>query len=73
MKTLFISIIAAVALSNTAFAGAGSLFKDGIGLPDWAFHPSPSVSKNSAKTRSLGSHNQTGSKSKRTEHRITVR
>ena len=73
MKTTFISIIAGVVLSSTAFAGAGSLFKDGIGLPDWAFHPSPSLNKNSAKTRPVGSHVQTRGKSKQTDHRVTTR
>jgi hypothetical protein len=73
MKTLFISIIAAIVFSSTAFAGAGSLFKQGIGLADWTFHPSPPVSKNSASTRPLGSHAQTGSKSKRTDRRVSAR
>ena len=70
MKTLFISIIAAVMLSNNAFAGAGTLFKNGIGLPDWSFRSSPSVKKNTASKAAMKT---VRTKSQQTDHRVTAR
>jgi hypothetical protein len=37
MKTLLTTIIAALVMSTPVFAGTGTLFRDGIGLPDWSF------------------------------------
>ena len=74
MKTLFSSVVLTLVLSNSTFAGAGTLFKGGIGLPDWG-----SVSSNSAKTppaakavlaKSPPAHE---TKFKRTDHRISTR
>ena len=46
MKTLFLCIIAALLVSNAAFAGAGTLFRDEIGVSNWPFTSSASVKKN---------------------------
>ena len=46
MKTLFLCIIAALLVSNAAFAGAGTLFRDEIGVSNWPFTSSASVNKN---------------------------
>jgi hypothetical protein len=77
MKTLFFSITVAILLSNTAFAGWGTLFKDGIGLADWAFNSSLFVKSDSAvsaatKTRQLGRHLQSWTNSKQTGHRVAT-
>ena len=45
MKTLFVCIIAALLVSNAAFAGAGTLFRDEIGVSNWPFTSSASVKK----------------------------
>ena len=47
MKTLFLCIITALLVSNAAFAGAGTLFRDDIGVSNWPFTSSASVKKNS--------------------------
>ena len=46
MKTLFLCIIAALLVSNAAFAGAGTLFRDEIGVSNWPLTSSASVKKN---------------------------
>jgi hypothetical protein len=46
MKTLFLCIITALLVSNAAFAGAGTLFRDDIGVSNWPFTSSASVKKN---------------------------
>jgi hypothetical protein len=78
MKTLFTSIISALVVSGTAFAGVGTLFKGGIGLPDWQFHSSTSVEKTSANrnatpVKQADKRDQSPAKSKRTDHRVTTR
>ena len=78
MKTLFTSIISALVVSGTAFAGAGTLFKGGIGLPDWQFHSSTSAAKESANrlatpVKQTDKRAQSQTKSKRTDHRVTAR
>ena len=46
MKILFLCIITALLVSNAAFAGAGTLFRDDIGVSNWPFASSASVKKN---------------------------
>jgi hypothetical protein len=46
MKTLFLCIITALLVSKAAFAGAGTLFRDDIGVSNWPFTSSASVKKN---------------------------
>ena len=46
MKTLFLCIITALLVSNAAFAGAGTLFRDDIGVSNWPFTSSALVKKN---------------------------
>ena len=48
MKTLFLCIITALLVSNAAFAGAGTLFRDDIGVSNWPFTSSASAKKNPA-------------------------
>jgi len=78
MKTLFISITAALLLSNLAFAGAGTLFRDDIGVSDWPFGSSLVAKKGSsnrpaATTAQMGKRPQARNKSKLTDHRVTAR
>ena len=78
MKTLFISITAALLVSNLAFAGAGTLFRDDIGVSDWPFGSSPLVKKESANrpattTAQMGKRPQARNKSKQTDHGVTAR
>jgi hypothetical protein len=47
MKTLFLCIITALLISDAAFAGAGTLFRDDIGVSNWPFTSSASAKKNS--------------------------
>jgi hypothetical protein len=47
MKTLFLCTIASLLMSNASFAGAGTLFRDDIGVSNWPFTSSASVKKNS--------------------------
>ena len=78
MKTLFLCIIAALLVSNAAFAGAGTLFRDDIGVSDWPFGSSPRVKKESANRAAttaaqMGKRPQARNKSKQTDHRVTAR
>ncbi len=57
MKTLFLCIITALLISDAAFAGAGTLFRDDIGVSNWPFTSSASAKKDSAtKTPRVKSH-----------------
>lgn len=78
MKTLFISITATLLVSNLAFAGAGTLFRDDIGVSDWPFGYPGLVKKESANrasttTAQTGDRPQARNKSKQTDHRVTAR
>jgi len=48
MKTLFLCIITTLLISDAAFAGAGTLFRDEIEVSNWPFTSSASAKKNSA-------------------------
>jgi hypothetical protein len=48
MKILFLCIITALLISDAAFAGAGTLFRDDIGVSNWPFTSSALAKKNSA-------------------------
>ena len=71
MKTLFTVIIAALVMSNSVFAGAGTLFKGGIGLPDWSLASSAAAMKPPAK-RAV-TRTSLASNSKPTDRRLTSR
>ena len=70
MKTLFLCIIAALLVSNAAFAGAGTLFRDEIGVSNWPFTSSASVKKKAVtKTAIKGPR----TKSDQADQRVTAR
>jgi len=70
MKKLFLCIIPALFVSNAAFAGAGALFRDDIGVSNWPFTSSASVKKNSVtKTAIKGPR----IKSHQVDQRVTAR
>jgi len=70
MKTLFLCIIAALLVSNAAFAGAGTLFRDEIGVSNWPFTSSASVKKKAVtKTAIKGAR----TKSDQADQRVTAR
>jgi hypothetical protein len=70
MKTLFLCTIATLLVSNAAFAGAGTLFRDDIGVSNWPFTSSASVKKNSlTKTAIKAPRN----KSHQADQRVTAR
>jgi len=70
MKILLSSIIAVIIVTETAFAGAGTLFKGGIGLPDWQFASSVSAKKNPGGKTAL---KKPLAKSSPRDQRVTVR
>jgi hypothetical protein len=70
MKTLFLCIIAALLVSNPAFAGAGTLFRDDIGASNWPFTSSASVKKNSVTKTAIKAPR---TKSYQADQRVTAR
>jgi hypothetical protein len=70
MKTLFLCIIAALLVSNAAFAGAGTLFRDEIGVSNWPFTSSGSVKKNAATKTAIKT---PWAKSDQGDRRVTAR
>jgi hypothetical protein len=46
MKTLLLCISASLLVNNASFAGAGTLFRDDIGVSNWPFKSLASVKKN---------------------------
>ena len=70
MKTLFLCIIASLLVSNAAFAGAGTLFRDEIGVSNWPFTSSASVNKNAVTKTAIKAPRI---KSHQAERRITAR
>jgi hypothetical protein len=78
MKTVILTFTAALIISNSIFAGAGTLFKGGIGLPDWPLTASAPVNRNSAKQTAtkqsrFANRGQSQSNLKQTDHRVTSR
>ncbi|PYK68588.1 MAG: hypothetical protein DME45_06680 [Verrucomicrobia bacterium] len=78
MKTLFISITATLLVSNLAFAGAGTLFRDDIGVSNWPLGSSLVTKKEPANrptttTAQMGKRPQARNKSKQTDHCVTAR
>ena len=70
MKTLFLCIITALLISDAAFAGAGTLFRDEIGVSNWPFTSSASVKKKAVtKTAIKGPR----TKSDQADQRVTAR
>jgi hypothetical protein len=78
MKKLLISITATLLVTNLAFAGAGTLFRDDVGVSDWPFG-SPGLMKKESINRAAPTTAQTGNRpharneSKQTDHRVTAR
>ena len=70
MKTLFLCIIMALLISDAAFAGAGTLFRDDIGVSNWQFTSSASAKKNSATKTAIKTPRV---KSHETDRRVTAR
>ena len=70
MKTLFLCIITALLISDAAFAGAGTLFRDEIGVSNWPFTSSASVNKNAVTQTAIKAPRI---KSHQAERRITAR
>jgi hypothetical protein len=70
MKTLFLCIIASLLLSNASFAGAGTLFRDDIGVSTWPFASPAAVKKNSATKTAIKTPR---TKSDQTDRRVTAR
>ena len=70
MKTLFLCIIASLLVSNASFAGAGTLFRDDIGVSTWPFASSASVTKNSVTKTAIKTPR---TKSDQADRRVTAR
>ncbi len=70
MKTLFLCIIAALLVSNAAFAGAGTLFRDEIGVSNWPFTSSASVKKKAVTKTAIKAPRN---KSDQADQRVTAR
>jgi hypothetical protein len=70
MKTLFLCTIATLLVSNAAFAGAGTLFRDDIGISNWPFTSSASVKKNSVTKTAIKAPRN---KSHQADQRVTAR